>query len=248
MSDEQSPVQPQPTIKQQRDLKHEMKEQRRQTARRQEKTKNIVTWSIVGAVIAGVIYLIVVGGGGGSSTNATVAAVDPAVDHIEGSATAQVVMVEYSDYECSACSAYYPTVKEMQTKYGDKLALVYRNYPLTTLHQYAQVSAEAAEAAGLQGKYWEMHDKLFDNRDWVTASNVKQTLIGYAKELKLDEKKFATDIDSSTVKNRIQRDVDSGNAVAITGTPTFFLNGKRIDNPAGSDNFIKAIDAALPKP
>ncbi len=244
MSDQQPPAQP--TIKQQRDLKQEMKEQKRNEARRQEKTKNIITWSIVGVVIAGIMTLIVISAQGGGSVNANVAAVDATVDHVQGSSDAKAVLIEYSDYQCPACGAYYPLVKQMQEKYGDKLALVYRNYPLTSLHQYAQLGAQAAEAAGLQDKYWEMHDKLFDNQDdWVKAGDVKQKLIDYAKELKLDEKKFKGDLDSSTVKTRVQRDIDSGNAVSVNSTPTFYLNGKKITNPVGADAFSKVIDGVL---
>lgn len=242
------PDEPQLTIKQQRDLKQEEKERRRNAAARQNRTKNIITWSIIGLVVTGIVALVIASGGGQGSTNATVAAVDPKVDHVQGSSTAKAVLIEYSDFQCPACGAYYPTVKNLQKKYGDKLTLVYRNFPLTQLHQYAQLAAQAAEAANLQGKYWEMHDVLFEHQDvWPTDKDVTATFTGYATDLKLDEKKFATDLTSKTVKDRVQRDIDTGNAVAVNATPTFYLNGTKLTNPGDEASFEKLIDADLAK-
>lgn len=239
------PEQGQPTIKEQRDLKQQEKERRRALAARQERTKNIVTWSIVGLVAVGIIALVVVTAKN-SGGNGTAVATVTADDHIQGPASAKAVIIEYSDFQCPACGAYYPIIKNLQQTYGDKIATVYRNYPLTTLHQYAQLAAQAAEAAQLQGKYWEMHDLLFQRQDsWSKGGNVKQTFTDYAKELGLDTKKFGDDIDSTTVKDRVSRDVNSGNLVAITGTPTFFLNGKKLANPGSEDAFRSLIDAAL---
>lgn len=238
------PDQLQPTIKQQRDLKQMEKDRRRQAAARQEKTKNIITWTSIGLVVVGIIWLIAVSSKG-TGTNVAVAAVT-ADDHISGSQAAPAVLIEYSDFQCPACGTYFPIVKSLKETYGDRLAVVYRNYPLTQLHQYAQLAAQAAEAANLQGKYWEMHDLLFDRqKSWSTASNVKQTFIDYAKELKLNENTFTNDLESSAVKDRVTRDVTSGNAVGITGTPTFYLNGEKISNPNGEAAFKQLIDAKL---
>ncbi len=232
------------TIKQQRDLKQEMKEQKRQAAKKQERTKTIVTWSIVGIALVGIIALVMVTRSG-NTTSGPVAPVTSA-DHIQGATTAPAILIEYSDFECPACGAFYPMVKNLQKKYGDKLTVVYRNYPLTQLHPYAQLAAQAAEAANLQGKFWEMHDLLFSRQTtWPTDSNVKQDFIDYAKELSLDTTKFSSDLESTTVKDRVQRDIDSGNVINIQGTPTFFLNGKQLTNPSSEDAFAKLIDAAL---
>lgn len=243
MSDPQAPL----TIKQQRDLKQEMKEQRRQAAARQEKVKSIVTWSIVGLVIAGVIALIIVGGNR-SATGGTVPAVGDQ-DFIRGPKSAPVTVIEYSDFQCPACAAYFPILKGLEQKYGEKVAFVYRHYPLTTIHQYAQLAAQAATAASLQGKFWEMHDLLFERQNsWSKAGNVKQTMIDYANELKLDVAKFTTDLDSGPVKDRVSSDVNAGNAAGISSTPTFYLNGTKINNPGVNETeFSKLIDAALPK-
>ncbi len=237
--------QPAPTIKEQRHLKQEMKEQRRQSAAHQERTKQIVTWSIVGLVVVGIVALIIASRGPAGSGSSSVAAVTDQ-DHVQGPRTAKAVVIEYSDLQCPACGAYYPIMKGLQQKYGDKLALVYRHYPLTQLHQYAQLAAQASEAANLQGKFWEMHDLLFERQDsWPQAKNVRQTMIDYATELKFDVAKFTTDLDSSVVKDRVNRDVSSGNAVGISGTPTFFLNGTKLTNPGSADAFSKLIDAQL---
>lgn len=234
----------QPTIKEQRNLKQEEKERRRQASARQNKMKNIITWSIVGAVIVAIVVLIVISSKGGGTT-ATVASVT-AEDHVKGSATAPVTIIEYSDFQCPACAAYFPIMKSLEQKYGDQIAIVYRNYPLTQIHPNAQLAAQAAEAANLQGKFWEMHDLLFERQSsWSSLSNAKQTFIDYAKELQLDEQKFTDDLNSSDIKNRVAADVASGNSVAISGTPTFFLNGKKLTNPSTEDAFAKLIDAEL---
>ncbi|MEK7637792.1 MAG: DsbA family protein [Patescibacteria group bacterium] len=234
--------QPTPTIKEQRDLKQQDKERRRQAAARQGRTKTIITWSIVGLVVAGIIALIVLSGGGSSGAVAPVTD----QDHVQGPRTAKAAVIEYSDFQCPACGAYYPIMNDLEQKYGDKLALVYRHYPLTQLHQYAELAAQSAEAANLQGKFWEMHDLLFERQDsWSKASNAKQTMIDYANELKLDVAKFTSDLDSTAVKDRVNRDVLSGNAVGISGTPTFFLNGAKLTNPGSADAFGKLIDAQL---
>ncbi len=236
--------QTQPTIKQQRDLKQEEKERRRQAISRQERTKKIITWSVIGVVLVGMVTLIVIGRKG-TPTSTTVAAVT-ADDHIRGPQTSAAVLIEYSDFQCPACGAYYPIVKNIEKKYGDKITIVYRQFPLTQIHQHAQLAAQAAEAANLQGKFWEMHDLLFDRQKvWSTVSDDKKTFTDYAKELKLDENTFTSDLTSAPVKDRVNRDVTSGNAIGISGTPTFFLNGTKLENPKNEEAFYTLIDAQL---
>lgn len=234
-----------PTIKQQRDLKQQEKERRRQASARHDRTKNIITWSIVGAVAVGIVALIIISSrGSGSPSGAVVAVTDQ--DHVRGPVSAKAVIIEYSDFQCPACGAYYPTMKNLEKKYGDQIAIVYRNFPLTSLHKNAQLAAQAAEAANLQGKFWEMHDRLFERQeDWSTLSDAGKTFGEYAKELNLDVTRFSADLTSSPVKDRVTRDVDSGNAVNIAGTPTFFMNGKKLTNPGSEDVFSSLIDAEL---
>ncbi len=168
--------------------------------------------------------------------------------HSTATQSAAVVLVEFSDYQCPACRTYYPMVKQIERDFSGSLAFVYRNFPLTNIHRNAQTAAEAAEAAGMQGKYWEMNDKLFATQnEWSAAESPKDTFVGYAKSLGLDAGKFSRDMDSDAVKQKIQKDVDDGNALGLTGTPTFYLNNVKIDNPAGLADFEALIRKAIDK-
>lgn len=172
--------------------------------------------------------------------------------HKIASGSATVTLVEFSDYQCPACGAYYPVVKQVINDFKDSLVFVYRNFPLTSIHQNAQIAAQAAEAAGLQGKYWEMHDTLFTSQaDWSGSGTPKDVFTGYAKNLGLNTDQFIKDIDSDAVKNKVVADITDGNALGIDATPTFFLDGTKLDNPASLADFESLIKAAIqnaPKP
>lgn len=156
-----------------------------------------------------------------------------------------LTLVEFGDYQCPACGSYHPVVKQLLSDYSDKLNFVFRNFPLSQ-HQNALISSYAAEAAGLQGKYWEMHNKIYETQNtWSTSSDAKSIFDGYAKELGLDLTKFNTDITSATVKDKVQKDVSDGNAIGINSTPTFFLNGVQIKLVGSYSDFKKVIDDAL---
>ncbi len=191
-----------------------------------------------------IVWLFIAAGGGSAST---VPAPD-ATDHASGPLTAPAVLIEYSDFQCPACGQYEPIVEQLQKQFGSKLTLVYREYPLRQLHQYAQTAAQAAEAANLQNKFWDFHDLLFSRQSsWSQSLDVRPVLIGYAEELKLDVAKFTTDLDSQAVKDRIERDVTTGTAARIPGTPTFFLNGKQIVSPGSYDAFAQLITDVINK-
>ena len=168
-------------------------------------------------------------------------------DWFEGGKDASVVLVEYSDFQCPACGAYFPVIRSLNEAYGDKLKIVYRNYPLTSLHPNAQLAAQAAEAAGIQGKFFPMHDLLFGNQQtWSTIADPTDTFVGYATSLGLDVEKFKTDLTGKDVINAVKNDVNGGDASKISSTPTFFLNGLQIEkNPQGLEPFKALIDAAL---
>lgn len=145
--------------------------------------------------------------------------------YLPASATATLSLVEFGDYECPACGTYNPLVKQLLTEFSGKINFVFRNYPLPQ-HKNAMITSYAAEAAGLQGKYWQMHDKIFETQnDWANLTDPKNTLITYAKDLGLDVNLFTTDLDSSFVKNKVQGDYNDGNTVGLSQTPTFYLNG-----------------------
>lgn len=169
-------------------------------------------------------------------------------DHAKWSADSEIVLIEYGDFQCPGCASYYPTIKELGEEYGDKVKFVFRHLPLRNIHPNAQSAALAAEAASKQGKFWEMHDRLFETQSsWgQVASNQQKLFEEYAKELGLDEAKFRADYTDSTTSERINRDVNSATQLGITGTPAFILNGKRIDTPANNiDAFRKILDEAL---
>ena len=168
-------------------------------------------------------------------------------DHIRGNPMSRVSLVEYSDFQCPACGAYYPLVKQLEGEYGNRMQIVYRNFPLTQLHKNALLASQAAEAAGKQGKFFEMHDWLFEHQsEWPELPNVKERFIAYAADdLKIDRKQFEQDLEGADVKAKIDEDLKSGNRSGVQGTPTFYLNGAKIDSPRSYDEFKQLIDAAL---
>jgi len=172
-----------------------------------------------------------------------------AADWTRGDATAKVSLIEYGDFQCPACGEYEPIVEQLTKSYGDRVLFAFRNFPLFQIHQDAMIGAQAAEAAGLQGKYWEMHDLLYAKQS-VWSAEPASTVVSkyfdsYAKSLGIDVSKFDTDINSSTVTNKVQKDLASGNAAQVDHTPTFFINLKQIPNPSGLPQFQADIDAAL---
>ena len=163
------------------------------------------------------------------------------------SPSATVTLVEFADYQCPACGAYYPIVKQLISEFSGKINFVYRNFPLPQ-HQNAQLAAETAEAAGRQGKFWQMHDMLFTKQnDWSEAGNAREIFIGYAKTLGLDTEKLNKDIDAGSIQDLISRDIEDGTSAGVSGTPTFFLDGEKLTNPASLDDFRSLIKAAILK-
>jgi protein-disulfide isomerase len=147
-------------------------------------------------------------------------------DHFEGAAAASVVLVEYGDYQCPYCGAAYPIVKRVQKELGARLRFVFRNFPLTNMHPQAQWAAETAEAAAAQGKFWEMHDYLYENQP---SLGDEAFFAKYEEKLKLDLPKLKRDVAQHAHSARIQEDYMSGIRSGVNGTPTFFINGLRYD-------------------
>jgi protein-disulfide isomerase len=168
--------------------------------------------------------------------------------HATGPDNAPLQLEEFGDYQCPSCGTFYPAVEQARTDYGDKLRLVFRQYPLTQAHQFALVAAHAAEAAGLQGKFWEMHDRIYRNqREWSKAVDARATFEGYARALGLDVERFTRDMGSADVDARIVADHERGQSLGVHSTPTFFLNGRELpaDKLRTPADLRTALDAAL---
>ena len=162
-------------------------------------------------------------------------------DHAAGPDDAPVTLVEYGDYECPYCGMAYPIVKRAQQELGSRLRFIFRNFPLAESHPHARLAAQAAEAAGAQGKFWEMHDMLFEHQDALEAED----LLSYAKSLGLDTAQFARDLEAGTYAKRVRDDFRNGVGSGVNGTPTFFVNGNRYDGSWANENaFIGALQDA----
>ncbi len=165
-------------------------------------------------------------------------------DWVKGNKEAKVILVEYGDFQCPACANFEPVLREELSKNGDKMRFVYRHFPLPQ-HKNAISSALAAEAAGIQGKFWEMHDMLYDKQvDWENASNAKDIFTGYAKDLGLDENKFKDDFEKEELKSKIQSNKVDGERLGINSTPTFYLNGVKIQ-PRNYEEFKNLVDGQI---
>ncbi len=162
-------------------------------------------------------------------------------DHAEGPADAPLTLVEYGDYQCPYCGAAYPVVKRLQKTLGKKLRFVFRNFPLTQVHPYALIGAEAAEAAALQGKFWEMHDLLFEQQALLKP----EIIPSWAKKIGLNLEQFENDIKQDVTEKRIKEDRQSGIRGGVNGTPTFFINGKRYDGSHDYNSLLAALQSAL---
>jgi protein-disulfide isomerase len=160
-------------------------------------------------------------------------------DHIQGSTHAPAILVEYGDYECPICGAAYVTVKEIQQALGERLGFVFRNFPLSEMHPHAKDAAQAAEAASAQGKFWEMHDMLFENQDDLGRDH----LAGYAEALGLDATRLMDELAAGTYAKHVQEDFRSGVRSGVNGTPTFFINGLRYDGSHDTESMIAALTA-----
>ena len=162
-------------------------------------------------------------------------------DHSQGPADAPLTLVEYGDYQCPYCGAAYPVVKRLQKSLGNELRFVFRNFPLTQAHPYALVAAEAAEAAALKGKFWEMHDFIYENQDGLEPD----VLPSWAEAIGLDLEDFGTTIREGGPVKRIKEDRLSGIRSGVNGTPCFFINGARYDGPADFERLLAALKDQL---
>lgn len=165
--------------------------------------------------------------------------------YIKGAKDAKITLVEFGDFQCPACGSVYPIVEQLLEEYNGKVNFAFREYPLPS-HPNARVAAHAAEAAGAQGKFFDMYGALYQNQsEWDQSKNPMEVFEQYAKNIGLDVEKFKSDVNSKKYDSKIQKDISDGNAVGVNATPTFFLNGEKITGGLPYDQFKAKIEAAL---
>jgi len=208
----------------------------------------------VGWIIFGAIVVLILGGlvvySRISNPGIDVSNVDPGVaqvatdnngqiaDHTYGNEDSKVVLIEYGDFQCPSCGGAHPNIKSILEDYKDDILFIFRNFPITNIHPNAKAAAAAAEAAGLQGKYWEMHDMVFENQNsWKDYSTSERTdaFKAYAEQLGLDVDRFGADLSLASINRKIAFDVALAKKVGVDATPTFILNGEKISQEASSD-------------
>jgi protein-disulfide isomerase len=161
-------------------------------------------------------------------------------DHTQGSAAAAVTLVEYGDYQCPYCGQAYPIVKSVQEQMGESLRFVFRNFPISTAHPHAQHAAEAAETAAEYGKFWEMHDALYEHQSTLKDSDLRHL----AESVGVDADAFDRDMVAHRFADRVQEDFMSGVRSGVNGTPTFFINGVRYDGSWDPETLLDALQQA----
>lgn len=243
------------------DLKQQLTKKERRELRRQEKsekygkenfqrlTKRVGLWVLAALVIGGTVFGMIKLAGNSPTENQLSdekAAPISENDRTKGNKDAKITLIEYSDFQCPACGSYYPLLKKLNEEFGNQMQFAYRHFPLKQIHNNAEPAAYAAEAAGKQDKFWEMHDIIFENQSqWSSLRNTQSIFEKYADSLKLDIQKFKTDMESKEVKEKISADYDSGISAGVNSTPTLFLNGKQITNPKSYDEFKDLINKTL---
>jgi formate-nitrite transporter family protein len=201
------------------------------------------------------------GAGAGNSSSAPGASARPTVSaitapgavppHMKGPPTASVTIEEFGDFECPPCALLHPILKTLENEFGDRMRIIFREYPLVPNHQHALYAASAAEAAALQGKFWEMHAKLYENqKTWHEAFDVRPIFDDYAKQIGLDLERFKRDVNSDSVARRITEDGKRGRSLNVKGTPTVFMNGREVpfETIMDAGRFRNAITAELSNP
>jgi protein-disulfide isomerase len=183
------------------------------------------------------------------ASNSSAPTPDPALQvkgadppHVRGNANAAVTLEEFGDFQCPSCGAYYPELKKIEAEFGDNLRVIFREYPLVPTHEHALLAAQAAEAAGLQGKFWEMHDKLYENQTtWTTAKDLVPIFVDYGKQMGLDTDRFMRDLNGEAVAARIFQDGKRVHALGLSGTPSFFVNGKEAKDEQWKPEGLRAV-------
>jgi protein-disulfide isomerase len=185
-----------------------------------------------------------------STTDGTTESSAVATTHTQGAGNKKVTLVAYEDFQCPVCGQYFPILNEVKNKYGDDITFQFRHFPIDSIHPNARAAHRTAEAAGNQGKFFEMHDLLYENiQSWSASTNAKSIFDTYAKQLNLDMTKFNADFASEQTNEIINADVNEGKKLGVSGTPSFILNGRLLadDERRSLDDLVKTIDAEIAK-
>lgn len=236
------------TKKQRRELRRQAKLDNRAAQARKSTTQRLAIWGGVLVALGLVVFgLIKLGSGGSySSTTATGLPEVTNTDWITGSLIASTTLVEYGDFQCPACASAEPFMHQLRDDFGNNVRFVYRQYPLPQ-HPLSHITAQAAEAAGNQNKFWQMHDKLYGSQQTWTSysdSEMRKTITSYAQELGLNMDQFNRDLDSNDVKKRVDDQSNGGMRAGVQSTPSFFLNGKLMQLASFAD-LRKAIEDSI---
>ncbi len=165
-------------------------------------------------------------------------------DHVQGNKEAYIVLVEYGDYQCPHCGQAYSLLKKIQNQLGNNLLFAFRNFPLAQIHPNAIMAAIAAEAADVQGKFWEMHDVIFENQKKLDTSS----LLTYADDVGLNRNKMEADLNEPELLARVSRDFENGIRSGVNGTPSFFINGLKYNDPWGHDELLSHLEKLINQP
>lgn len=206
----------------------------------------IVPWIVMLAVVGTAVGIIMLAVNKRPESALSPVAVTLQSDEIwKGKEDASVVLVEYADFQCPACASYAPLVKKIAGEFGDRIKIVFRHFPLRQ-HANADVASRAAQAAHAQGKFWELHDHMFEEQQaWASSKNPEDLFVQYALLFGLDKERFLGDMNSAETRAKVEADTQSGFQARVPGTPSFFLQGRMIQNPRNYDDFKALILNAL---
>lgn len=234
------------TKAQKRELRKIEWQQEAVKAQKMQQYKKIGLWTGVGVVIVLAILGLAFVVNSPSSSSTTSGITVPAKadkEFSKGDPKSKVTLIEYGDFQCPACAQYHPMVKKLLEEEGNKLHFVYRYFPLINAHQNARISAQAGYAAYKEGKFWEMFDVLYENQnDWAQAIDPQSVFVSYAQKIGLNTNKFLTDLKLNETSKFIDDSLNAATTLGLQSTPSFFINGQKIENPNTYEDFKKLVD------
>lgn len=201
---------------------------------------------ILAVLVFGLVGFLIVKDKGNKNNPGNTSNTQPS-EHKVGAGKKGVTLVEYGDFQCPSCGTFFPIVEQVKAKYGDDITFQFRNFPLTQIHQNAMTAHRAAEASAKQNKFWEMYTILYSRQQiWSNSKNATQNMEDYASEIGINVEQFKTDFQSTEVNSIINADIAEGNKLGVNSTPSFFLNGKKVDDIEPTvESFSKVIDEAI---